>query len=185
MRPIQLIFVAVILPWVLSAQHYLPLESKDGVSFTIKNFGATITGTFQGLRGIIIFDTNHLENSLFDVSVDVSTIDTGINLRDTHLRKKDFFDAENFPTISLTSTLVHSGKISGEFIASAMLLLKGKRKEIAFPFYTKTEAGEIIMLHGSFKINRRDFDIGGWSVSLSDEVVVLMRVPVKILNSTD
>lgn len=79
-----------------SAQHYTPIDSLGSVKFVIKNFGVSVEGTLQGLRGDIFIDTAYPENSYFTIQLNANTIDTGINLRNKHLKKEDYLLSKNF-----------------------------------------------------------------------------------------
>jgi len=52
--------------------------------------------------------------------------------------------------------------------------MKGKTQQITFPF-SAVASGEGYRFKGSFKINRRDFGVGGFS-TLSNELEVLLDV---------
>lgn len=174
MRYIIAIFF-IVLYSIVQAQVYVPVDAKSKVSFKIKNFGSTVDGSFKGLKGTINFDASTLSNAIFDVTINAATIDTGIGMRDNHLRKPDYFGVTNFPTIRfISSTVVKSGK-PNEAVVSGNLTIKNTTKEISFPFrYGETNG--VLHFTGEFKINRRDFNVGGSSISLSDEVIVLLDV---------
>ena len=87
-----------------SAKDLKPADIDGSVTFTIKNFGINTGGEIKGLKGIIKWDAENPSASSFNVSVDVNTINTGIDMRDNHLRKEEYFNAEKFPTINFSST---------------------------------------------------------------------------------
>ena len=58
------------------------------------------------------------------------------------------------------------------------ITIKGVTKEIKFPFtFTAKDGG--YLFEGEFKINRRDFGVGGKSFSISDELSVELSVFAK------
>ena len=156
-------------------QKYAPIDSESKVSFKIKNFGSTIGGNFKGLKGTIDFDANAISNSAFDVTVDAATIDTGIKLRDNHLRKAEYFDVSVFTTIRFVSTKVIVTAKSNEAIVTGNLTIKKMTKEISFPFRYKMIGGSPQFI-GEFQIDRRDYGVGGSSITLSDELMVMLDV---------
>ncbi|AFM04975.1 hypothetical protein Fleli_2612 [Bernardetia litoralis DSM 6794] len=149
----------------------------SSVTFKIKNAGIGIDGSFKGFQGTVNFNPDNLSTSKFDVSIDAKTIDTDNETRDNHLRKDEYFDVEKHPKISMKSSKIE--KISdGKYKATFNLTLKGKTKAVSFPFsYTKTTAG--YKLKGFFEIDRRDFEVGGSSWILSDDVKVYIDLEVK------
>ena len=77
MKRIRIFFTAVAILFVQTviAQKYTPVDDGSGVKFKIKNFGVTVGGSFNGLKGMIQFDAGKLTSSSFDVSVESSTVD--------------------------------------------------------------------------------------------------------------
>src|SRR6476620_10623816 len=146
-----------------------PVDADGSVTFTIKNFGVNTTGEFNGLKVTIKWDAANPANSSFNVSVDVNTINTGIDLRDNDLKKETYFNAEKFPTISFVSTAVSASNVTGN------LTIKGVTKEISIPF-TATVVGNGYLFEGQFSLNRKDFGVGGGSFVLSDHVDVALKV---------
>ncbi len=158
-----------------TAQGYLPVDEASKVSFKIKNFGSSVDGNFKGLKGTIDFNPSDVINARFDVTLSTATIDTGIGMRDNHLCKPDYFGVADFPLIRFVSTkVVASGKTS-EAIITGKLTIKKITKEISFPF-RYSEANGMLQFTGEFQINRRDFNVGGSSISLADELKVMIDV---------
>lgn len=165
------LFVAVI----SFGQAYTPTDAGSKVHFVIKNFGINTGGTFNGLTGSINFDPSNLSTASFNVSVDSKTVDTDIEGRDNHLRKAEYFDVEKYPKISFRSTKITSTNKDGFLYMFGVITIKGVSKEISFPF-TQTSKDGGILFEGSFKLNRRDFGVGGNSFSLSDEVSIELSI---------
>jgi polyisoprenoid-binding protein YceI len=149
----------------------------SSVTFKIKNAGIGIDGSFKGFQGTVNFDPESLSSSNFDVSVDAKTIDTDNGTRDNHLKEDEYFGVEKHPKISMKSSKIE--KVSdGKYKATFNLTLKGKTKSVSFPFsYSKTSTG--YKLNGSFEIDRRDYEVGGSSWILSDDVKVFVNLDVK------
>lgn len=160
------------------AQKYTPVDEQSQVKFSIKNFGINTHGIFNGIQGNINFSFSNPENSSFNVSVNSNSINTGIDMRDEHLRKESYFNTEKFPLITIVSTKVQAvGGQEGSFVIFAKLSIKGTTKDISFPFKAVNQNGGI-MFSGNFSINRKDFDIGGTS-SLSNNVDLSLNVFAK------
>jgi polyisoprenoid-binding protein YceI len=159
------------------AQTYSPVDEGSTVKFSVKNFGFTVDGSFKGLKGAIDFDPEKYTEAKFDVSVDANTIFTDNGLRDNHLRDDNYFDVKNHPRISFVSTKVTASNKAGVLFIFGNLEIKGITKEISFPF-TATPADGGFLFKGQFKINRRDFNIGG-SSTISDNVNVFLNIMAK------
>ncbi len=146
-----------------------PVDNDGAISFVIKNFGINTNGNLKGLQGSIKWDAANPSASIINVSVDVNTLNTGIEMRDKDLLEEKYFDAPKFPTIKFISTQVSATSVTGN------LTLKGVTKSITFPI-TVTPSGNGYQFEGKFSINRRDYGIGGGSMVLGDEVKVTLKV---------
>ncbi|MDD5169905.1 MAG: YceI family protein, partial [Syntrophales bacterium] len=65
---------------------------------------AVVHGLFTKVCGTILFDPAEPEATRVEVEIDATSIYTGVERRDSHLRSADFFDVEKFPTIYFKST---------------------------------------------------------------------------------
>jgi len=160
--------------WIF-AQTYKPVDSESKVKFVIKNFGINTGGIFKGLDGTINFDLANLAAATFDVNVDAKTVDTDVESRDNHLRKEEYLNVEKFPTLNFKSTKVTKTNSNDFLYMFGNITIKGVTKEIKFPFKA-TQKDEGFLFEGTFKLNRRDFGVGGNSLSLSDELTVTLSV---------
>jgi polyisoprenoid-binding protein YceI len=176
MKKIFLLFFITIPGLVVSAQ-YKPVEKGSEIKFKVKNFGFNVSGSFSGLNGTISFDPNNLAASTFDVSADANSIFTDNNARDNHLREDTYFDVKNYPRIRFVSTRVTTSNKSGTYFVFGKLTIKKETKEISFPFTAETSE-DGYLFKGEFKINRRDFGVGG-SSTISDNVDVALSVLAK------
>lgn len=146
------------------------------VGFTIKNAGITVDGSLKGLQGNICFAPGQLETSKLSASMEVNSINTGNRTRDNHLKADDYFNAAKFPLISLSSVKLYK---QGEGFAGLFVLtIKDKSKQLEIPF-TYAEKDEQATFEAKFAIDRRDFDVGGYSLVLSDEVNIHILVNAK------
>ena len=160
---------------ISSAQKFTPTDAESKVSFVIKNFGLKVDGQLKGIKGSISFDPNALNNSTFNVSVNANTINTDNSARDKHLRKEDYFHVEKFPTISFASSKISKTGTAGKYTVAGNLTMKGTTKPIEFDF-TATPTNNGFSFKGSFTINRRDFNVGGKSLPLSDILIVNLDI---------
>ena len=164
---------------VVNAQAtYLPVDAQSKVHFVIRNFGIKTGGDFSGLSGLIKFDPDKLAVSLFDVTVNASTVDTDNSMRDGSLKKAEYFDVDNFKTIGFKSTKITLSSVAGRFYVFGDLTIKGITKPIEFGFGATPKDGGYVF-DGEFSINRRDFGVGGKSISISDNLTVSLSVFAK------
>lgn len=149
---------------------------SSAITFKIKNAGLTVDGTFTGLEAEIKFNQLKPEESSIKASVNTKSVNTGNNMRDEHIRKPEYFDADKFPKITLQSTKIEkTGPIT--FKGTFNLTMKGVSKVVIIPF-TFMKIPEKTEFKGSFPINRRDYGVGGNSMSLSDNATINLTILV-------
>ncbi|MBA3850338.1 MAG: polyisoprenoid-binding protein [Opitutus sp.] len=103
--------------------------THSSVGFSIRHFFSKVPGSFAKFEGVIHYDGANPEASSVEATVDVTTVDTRSQKRDDHLRSKDFFTVEQFPTATFRSK---SWKKTGEntFDVTGDMTIKGNAKEI-------------------------------------------------------
>jgi polyisoprenoid-binding protein YceI len=169
------LFMLIAITGNFALAQYKPVDQGSSLQFTIKNFGFDVTGTFTGLHGTIKFDPQKPVESNFDVSIDANTVNTDNSLRDSHLRDNNYFDVKNYPNIHFVSTKVTGN--NGAYMIHGTLTIKKQAKEISFPF-TAVPSNDGYLFKGTFKINRKDFDVGGTS-TISDNLEVVLNILTK------
>jgi len=173
MKNALLFFISAILTHFAVAQ-YKPVDEGSSIEFNVKHFGLKTNGSFSGLQGQINFDKNSLDDAKFDVSIDASSIRTGVDMRDNHLRGEGYFEATKYPRIRFASTKITSSGKSEEFLMSGKLTIKNYSKDISFPF-TATQTSNGYLFKGSFSLSRKDFEVGSSGV-ISDNVDVILNI---------
>jgi polyisoprenoid-binding protein YceI len=144
------------------AQHYTPVEQNSSIKFKVSHvmiFRSTVTGTFKGLKGEILFDPKNLGQCSFDVSVQAETINTGLEMRDNDLREEKYFDVDKYKQIVLKSQSITKGPHDNSFFFSGTLTMKGATKTISFPFTAKPVNGGY-QFSGGFDLNRLEYNVG-------------------------
>ncbi len=154
-------------------------SEKAMVKFSIQAHGQELIGNFKGAKGEVKFDENDLANSSLNCTIDITTINTGIGGRDTHLQSKEFFSAATSPVSKFTSTKIE--KTAAGYTATGNLLMKETTKEISIPFvYEGSKAAGTFK--GSFKIRRSDYKIGEADDEIGDDVTISLEIPVTVIN---
>ena len=133
-----------------------------------------VDGNFTGLIGTVLFDPEHLSTSSIEASVTSASINTGIELRNTHLKKEEYFDVEKYPKISMKSTSFEKSS-DGTYKGHFQLTIKGVTKDVVVPF-TYTVTGSNAVFKGSFTIIREDYGVGGKSWTMADEVTINLQL---------
>jgi len=147
-----------------------PDYSKSSVIFKIKNAGIGVDGAFKIFEVHIDYNESAKAASSIKATIKTESIDTGIEGRDNHLRKEEYFNVAAFPDIIFESTQILK-TTSGGFIAEGKLTIKGVTKDIRIPF-TYTNG----VFEGPLTLNRLDYGVGGSSLTMGNDVEVLLKV---------
>lgn len=155
-------------------------KAHSRLAFSTVHMGiADISGSFKDFDVKIIAEKADFSDAVFELSVDVASINTNVEMRDNHLRSGDFFDVEKYPKMTYTSTgIKKTGKDRYELTGN--LTMHGVTKPVKMNlWYRGTVENEQsksstagFQLTGVLK--RSDFGIGsGFPYSaISDEVTI-------------
>src|SRR5438445_8629088 len=105
--------------WKLDPNHTLVEFSGKHMMFT------TVKGHFKNVNGTIVLDEADLSRSPVEVEIDASTLYSGVERRDTHLKSPDFLDIQNYSVITFKSTRVdpeshHHARETGDLTNSGV-----------------------------------------------------------------
>jgi polyisoprenoid-binding protein YceI len=118
-------------------------------------------GHFGRFSGDVVADPARPTGARISLTIEAASLDTGIGMRDNHLRSADFFDIERFPTIAFQSVRVETAGRRATVTGS--LTLHGVTREIAVPVdvqITETAlvaSGEFIVNRGEYAMNYNSF----------------------------
>jgi polyisoprenoid-binding protein YceI len=161
--PLRLILVPVIV--LVAVTLAIPFATADVRRYAVQTeaselgFRATsrimnADGRFHRFRGDVAVDPRDLATARISLSIEAASIDTGIGLRDTHLRSADFFDVERFPTITFESLRVEAE--GRRATVTGRLTVRGVTREIAVPVDVAV-SDVALVASGELVMNRRDY----------------------------
>jgi polyisoprenoid-binding protein YceI len=134
-------------------------------------------GEFSGLSGVLQLDEVDYTHSTVEASIPVSTLRTGDDSRDEHLKNADFFDVEKFPTMTFKSTSMRSTG-ARNYAVTGDLTIHGVTKSVTLTVEDVSQPSKDpwgnwrIGLSASAKINRRDFGLT-WNSALESGGVLV------------
>src|SRR5512133_567144 len=148
---------------------------------------SNVKGQFAGISGVLNLDENDIGNSRVQATIDASSINTRDAQRDAHLKSADFFDVEQFPTLSFRSTrLKRTG--DDDLALTGDLTIHGVTREVVLKVEGPTPPAKDpwgntrIGLSATTKINRKDYGLT-WNAALEaggilvgDEVTITLDV---------
>ncbi|WP_080238254.1 YceI family protein [Spirosoma rigui] len=139
-----------------------PLHSE--VQFKVKHLViSTVTGTFRNFEGGATTVQDDFNNAEIHFSLDVDSVDTNQEMRDTHLKSAEFFDVDTHPKIAFKSTSFEKVD-DDEYVLTGNLTMKGITK----PVTLKAEYGgtakdaygnQKLGFEVTGKVNRKEFGL--------------------------
>lgn len=135
---------------------------------------AKVRGTFSGVSGIVVVGERP-EDSSIEVSVDLATVNTRDEGRDTHLRSADFFDVEKYPTMTYRAAKIR--RHGDRWVADGELTIHGVTRALALTFeflgsVTDPWGGSRIAFSAEGELDREDFGLT-WNAALETGGVVV------------
>ncbi|HEV7920160.1 MAG TPA: YceI family protein [Thermoanaerobaculia bacterium] len=107
-RTLALVALLLAFPAFAETRSYtIAADGKNHASFESAATLENIKGTATRLSGTIAADPSNPAASSVDLTIDVASLDTGISMRNEHLREH-YLAAEKFPTMSFKSVSVTS-----------------------------------------------------------------------------
>jgi len=173
------LFALLFVP-VSAADAYKVDGGHSTVMFKVNHLGFSHTyGRFNEIDGSALIDEANASGSSISLSLDAGSVDTGNPPRDEHIRKADFLNAKEFPTITFKSKSVKKkGKV---YEVAGELTLRGVTKSITVPM-TRLETGndpwgnERTGFDGSFTIERADYGVNYMPEGIGADVTMILSI---------
>ena len=125
----------------------------------IANGITRVTGKFTDYTIDLNLVDNDLTKSTISATIQVKSINTGIEGRDDHLRTADFFDVEKYPEITFNSERIE--KVDDHYVVHGKFTMHGITKDISFPLISTGSSGENTLGFSSrLTLNRVDYGVG-------------------------
>ncbi len=127
-----------------------------------------VRGQFGTFEGNATIDAANPAGSKVDLTIDVSSVDTGSADRDGHLTSADFFDVENFPSMRfLSSDVQRNGNV---WAVTGDLTIKDTTLPVTIDFEQTGSAldpfgNTRVGFEGETTVNRKDFGLT-WNAAL-------------------
>jgi len=162
--------------------------SHSAAEFKVRHMMISfVKGKFSGLSGVLKLDENDYTHSVVEVSIPAASVSTVDEKLDAHLKEADFFDVQNFPTLTFKSTSIRSLG-DRDYEVTGDLTIRGVTKSVILSVRDLSQpskdpwGNQRIGLSASAKINRKEFglvwnaplEFGG--VLVGDEVAIALDV---------
>jgi polyisoprenoid-binding protein YceI len=156
--------------------------NHSAAQFSVRHLGvSTVRGAFTKVSGSAVHDPADPSKDSLEATIDATSVDTRVEMRDKDLRSPHFLDAEKFPTITFHSKAT---KVAGpgKLLITGDLTLHGVTKEVVLDVDGPSAAikdpwgNQRIGASASTKIVRQDFGVSAAPGVVGDEITITIDV---------
>lgn len=154
-------------------------------SFAITHMGISeVEGVFDNFDATIVASEEDFSDAEFAVDVDLTSIDTHVEMRDNHLKSADFFNVEKYPNMTFKSSSIEE-IADNKYKVTGDLTFHGVTNPVVLDVWYRgtieTEKDTTAGFQITGTINRSDFNLGtGFPEAvLSDEVKIKVDAEFK------
>ena len=152
--------------------------AHSAAQFAVRHMGiSTVRGEFKRVSGSAGYDTADPGKTSLDATIDATTVDTRVDMRDNDLRSRNFLDVQKYPTITFKSKRAEAAG-PGKMKITGDLTIHGVTKEVVLDVDgptspVKDPRGNFhIGASATTKINRKDFGVNGAPGMAGDEISI-------------
>jgi polyisoprenoid-binding protein YceI len=177
MKKFILSVAAALVSTLTFAQDWVLDKSHANVGFSIVHLKISeVDGSFGKFDAKMTSSKEDFTDAVFEFTAEASSINTGNERRDGHLRSDDYFAAEKFPTLSFKSTSVK--KVSGNnYQIVGNLTMRGVTKPLTLNATIRgpiegRQGKKIVGIKATGTVNRVEFGVGKSGAAVDDEVEI-------------
>src|SRR5947209_5651963 len=158
--------------WQIDPKH-------TAAQFAVRHLGvSTVRGAFTKVTGSAQVDPTDPSKDSIEATIDASSVDTRVEMRDNDIRSPHFFDAQKYPTITFHSK---SAKVAGpgKLAITGDLTMHGVTKEVVLDVDGPSAPIKDPMMgiprmgaSATTKIVRQDFGISAAPGVVGDEISI-------------
>lgn len=144
--------------WTIDPNH-------TSAQFSVRHLGvSTVRGAFTKVSGSSKYDPADISKTSIEATIDTTSVDTRVEMRDNDLRGPNFLDVQKFPTITFRSKQVQAAG-AGKLKVTGDLTIHGVTKEVVLDVEgpsapIKDPWGKMrVGASATTKISRKDFGI--------------------------
>jgi polyisoprenoid-binding protein YceI len=152
--------------------------AHSSAQFSVKHLGvSTVRGAFTKVSGSAKFDPADPSKVSLEATIDATSVDTRVDMRDKDLRSPNFLDVQKFPRITFRSKHAESAG-EGKLRITGDLTIKSTTKEVVLDVDGPTAAikdpwgNQRVGASATTKINRNDFGVSADAGMIGDDLTI-------------
>jgi len=181
LRTLWALVIALLLTISVAAQETWQLDPPhSSAQFSVRHLGvSTVRGAFTKVSGTVKYDTSDVTKSSIQATIDATSVDTRVEMRDNDLRSPNYLDVKKYPTITFQSKKVEAFgaeklKVTGD------LTIHGVTKEVVLDVDGPSApikdpwGNQRMGASATTKINRMDFGVAGAPGMVGDDISITL-----------
>ena len=152
--------------------------NHSSAQFSVRHLGvSTVRGAFTKVSGSAKYDPADPSKTMLDATIDATSVDTRVEMRDNDLRSPNFLEVQKYPTITFHSKQVKAMG-SGKLQLTGDLTIHGTTKEVVLDVDGPSAAmkdpwgNQRIGASATTKINRKDYGVNGAAGVVGDDITI-------------
>jgi polyisoprenoid-binding protein YceI len=182
-RTLSALAVALLLTLSAAAQDTWKIDPPHtAAQFSVRHLGiSTVRGAFTKVSGTVIYDAANLGKSSIETTIDATSVDTRVEMRDKDLRSPNYLDVEKYPTITFKSKKVEAAG-AGKLKVTGDLVIHGVTKEVVLDVDGPSApikdpwGNQRMGASATTKINRMDFGVAGGPGVVGDDITITLDI---------
>ena len=156
--------------------------NHSAAQFAVRHLGvSTVRGAFTKVTGSALYDPSDPSKDSLDATIDATSVDTRVEMRDKDLRSPHFLDVDKYPTITFHARQVKASE-SGKLQIQGDLTIHGVTKPVVLDVDGPSApikdpmGNQRIGASASTKITRQDFGVNGAPGVVGDDIAITIDV---------
>ena len=159
------------------------VKRQSVLGFKASVYQKEFTGEFKNFNGDIIFNPDNLEESNVNIQIDIGSVDSQDEERDSSMLNEEWFDVNQHPYARFKADRF-TKEAQGKYVAHGALTIKGVVMPVTLPFNLKiTETADNTreaVVTGQLRLNRLDYGLGKGRWEAADSVGLEVLVDIRL-----
>jgi polyisoprenoid-binding protein YceI len=154
----------------------------SSAQFSVRHLGvSTVRGAFTKVSGTVQYDANDPSKDSLQATIDATSVDTRVEMRDNDLRSSNYLDVQKYPTITFVSKKVEAAG-SGKLKITGDLTIHGVTKEVVLDVDGPSApikdpwGNQRMGVSATTTINRMDFGVAGGKGMIGDDISITLDI---------
>jgi polyisoprenoid-binding protein YceI len=154
----------------------------SSAQFSVRHLGvSTVRGACTKVSGTVQYDANDPSKDSLQATIDATSVDTRVEMRDNDLRSSNYLDVQKYPTITFVSKKVEAAG-SGKLKITGDLTIHGVTKEVVLDVDGPSApikdpwGNQRMGVSATTTINRMDFGVAGGKGMIGDDISITLDI---------